>query len=379
MEPNKIDNKVPTINKTVDTTETKITNLAIPPFILGMKVKSLEPRNVFTKIENNKLTLSNPQFIHTFSFVRSSGEPSCPEMTVLDKWERDNCIFWSAVPTNTMGKSISAWKQQNSSLLDWRKGGDFVVTFPLGGVYWVTARGADLSMQNWVIDTRWQEPAVPTSVTAQDLGNQLVKIGWKDNSSNETAFHILIEQYIGDRWVKIPSYQRATANANSFDWTAPSPGYYRFQIRSAYSRPVQNWTFKRPVGIDKEETINFSTPSVIKYSQLSEYAYLLVNGSFRNPAAPTNFGGTKNADNSIFFVWQDNSHNESVFHILEEKLVNDEWVRQPLIRVFPNISSFTVSPRQPGRYRYAVRSAYSFPDTTITKTSSITSWIEFTV
>lgn len=363
----------------VVTVDTAIPNLAVPPFILGMKLKDDKPQNLFTQVGDNLLSLDNPQFVHVFSLVKNVDNPSCSEMTVLDKWGNASYNFWSAVPTNSMGKSQSAWEEENPKLIDWRSGGTFVLTFSSGGVYWVTARGSDLSIQNYVIDTRWQEPITPIALTAQDLGNQLVKLNWQDTSSNETAFHILIEQYVGDRWVKIPSYQRAVANTTTLNWQAPSPGYYRFQIRSAYSKPAQNWSFKRPVGIDKQEIVNFFTPSVIKYSQLSGFTYLLVNGVFSNPAAPTNLGGAKKPDNSIFFVWQDNSNNESIFHILEEKFVNNEWVRQPLIRVFPNRSSFTLPPRTPGKYRYAVRSAYSFPDTSITKTSSLTPWIEFVI
>ena len=363
----------------VITVDKPVTKLAIPPFILGMKLKEIEPQAVFTQVDDNLLSLDNPQFVHVFSLVKGVDSPSCSEMTVLDKWESDSYGFWSAVPTNSMGKTQSAWEQENPNFLDWRSGGTFVLVFPFGGVYWTTTRGADLTVQSHVIDTRWREPSVPTNLTAQDLGNQLVKLNWKDSSSDETAFHILIEQYIGDKWVKIPSYQRAVANATTLNWQAPSPGYYRFQIRSAYSKPEQSWSFKRPVGIDKYENVTFVTPSVVKYSQLSGFTYLLVNGTFSNPAAPTNFGGAKKTDNSIFFVWQDNSNNESVFHILEEKWINNEWVRQPLIRVFPNRSSFTLSPRQPGKYRYAVRSAYSFPDTSISRTSSITPWIEFVI
>ena len=358
---------------------TKVSNLTVPPFVLGMKLKNDKPQNLFTQIGDNSLSLENPQFVHSFSLIKAVDNPSCSDMTVLNNWESDNYSFWSAVPTNSMGKSQSAWEQENHNLIDWRNGGKFVLKFPFGGVFWVTARGRDLSIQNYVIDTRWQEPIIPTALTAQDLGNQLVKLNWQDTSSNETAFHILIEQYVGDKWIKIPSYQRAAANITTLNWQAPAPGYYRFQIRSAYSKPAQKWSFKRPVGMGKQEIVDFFTSSVIKYSQLSSFTYLLVNGVFSNPTAPTNFGGTKKSDNSIFLVWQDNFNNGSIFHILEEKFVNNEWIRQPLIRVFSGISSLILPPKTPGKYRYAVRSAYSFPDTVISKTSSITPWIEFTI
>jgi hypothetical protein len=171
-------------------------------------------------------------------------------------------------------------------------------------------------------------------------------------------------------------------NTNTLTWQTQA-GYYRFAVRSALSTSDEAVSFQRRVPSSvlggEVKTENFTVPAIVKYSNQTSWKYLLVNGTFANPAAPTNFGGTTKADKSLFFVWQDNSNNESVFHILEDKFVDGAWVRQQQIRVPANRISWTIPPKTQGRYRYAIRSAYSFPDTSVVRTSSISSWIEFVI
>lgn len=358
--------------------------LDVPLSVLGITLdESLNTLPLFEKINDTVIKLNNPHFIQVHCLIPQIEKPSCPDMTDYNIWITDGkCEYWSAIPTNSGGNSKISWSSEwPDGSVDWRSGGSFNITLPTAGVYWMQSRGPDLSIQNCVVDTRWISPVMPTGLIAEDIGSQKVKISWNDTSNNEVAFHILVEQYIGDKWIKLPSYIRANANTKTIDYQAQA-GYYRFSIRSAMSIAEEEWSFNRIISTnltDPLQNIKFKTPSIIKYSNVSDYVYLLVSGVFPNPVAPSNLGGTSKTDKTIYFVWQDNSNNETVFHLLEDKWINNAWIRQPLIRIPANRSSYTLPSRQPGRYRYSIRSAYSFPNTNIVRNSVISNWIEFTI
>jgi hypothetical protein len=337
---------------------------------------------LFEKVSDTVVKLNNPHFVQIHCLIPQVEKPTCSTMTIIDTWVvNGKCEYWSGVPKNSGGNTRPATGTWPAGAVDWKTGGSFELTLPPDGVYWMQSRGSDLVIQNYVLDTRWKSPAIPTAFAAQDLGSQKVRFSWNDVSNNEVAFHILTEQYIGDKWVKLPSYIRIPANKSTIDYQTQA-GYYRFSIRSAMSAAEETWNFKiRVLGntLETFQNIIFTTPSVIKYSNTTSYVYLLVNGTFPNPVAPSNFGGILNPNNTIYFVWQDNSTNETVFHLLEDKWVNGAWVRQPLIRIAANRTSYTLPARQSGKYRYALRSAYSFPDTNIVRTSGISPWIEFVI
>lgn len=370
-------------DKIIDVT-IKPSNLSVPAFILGIPLnKEIQDLPLFEKVKDTIIKLNNPHFVQIHCLIPQLEKPSCPNMTTSDTWTiNGKCEYWSAFPSNSGGNSQPAWGSQWSvNAVDWRTGGPFLVTFPSSGVYWMQSRGPDLAIQNYVVDTRRKNPTMPKELVAKNIGSQKVRLSWSDTSNNEVAFHILVERYIGDKWIKLPSYIRARPNTTTIDYQAQA-GYYRFSIRSAMSAAEEKWSFSRRIAATPSEplqSVNFTTPSVIKYSNITSYVNLLVDGIFPNPIAPSNFGGTSKPDKTIYFVWQDNSENESVFHLLEDKWINGAWVRQPLIRIPANTRSYTRSARQPGRYRYAVRSAYRFPDTSVVRTSRTSLWIEFTI
>jgi hypothetical protein len=355
------------------------------PGIVALENESSLP--LFQTINETTLRLNNPHFVHVFCLKPQKTRPTCDAMTTIDAWVTNGLYdFWSGIPSNSGGNSRLAWGDSwPAGAVDWREGGSFDIKFPENGVYWIQSRGPDLTLQSFVFDTRWLTPQTPTGLTAQDIGSQKAKFTWVDTSSNEAAFHIIPQQLVGEKWVKLP-YIRANKDTNTVTWQGTA-GYYRFSIRSALSNAEENWTFQRRVSVNPSQpldVVNFTTPAVIKYSPLSGYTYLLINGTFPNPIAPTNFGGALKPDNSIYFVWQDNSNNESVFHILEDKWVvdasgNGSWVRQLVNRIPSNRSSYTLPARPTGKYRFCIRSAYSFPSTNIVRTSGISNWIEFTI
>ncbi len=363
---------------------TTASGISYPLPLPGILASTEAAQPLFEKKSETVLRLNNPHFASVFCLVPLSTPPSCSAMTTLDAWVTDGKYnYWSGVPSNSGGNSQLAWggSWPATGAVDWRSGGSFDIVFPVGGLYWIESRSPDLVVQNTFVDTRYPVPNVPSGFNAQDIGSQRVKFDWQDTSNNETAFHILIEQMVGDKWIKLP-YQRAAKDANTLTWQTQA-GYYRFAIRSALSTSDEVVSFNRRVPSNvlggEVKTESFTVPGVVKYSNQTNWKYLLVNGTFANPIAPTNFGGTMKADKSLFFVWQDNSNNESVFHILEDKFVDGAWVRQQQIRVPANRISWTIPPKTAGRYRYAIRSAYSFPDTSIVRTSSVSNWIEFVI
>lgn len=340
--------------------------------------------SVFIKKNDNVLTLKNPHFVNIFCITPLVSPPECKNMIVKEKWITDSkYTYLSFIPSNSEGKSELPWggSWPSNNLKDWRQGGDFEIIFPAGGLYWIESRGSKLLIETTVIDTRYISINPPSNLSVKEAGSQSVMIEWQDNSNNETAFHILIERMVGNKWIKLP-FQRSDKNTNTIKWTG-EPGYYRFAVRSALSVSEEKISFQRQVPSSnykgESQTINIVTPSIIKYSEQTEWKNILISGFFPNPLPPTNFGGTTRADKSIFFVWQDNSNNETVFHILEDKFINGSWVRQQQIRVPENRISWTIPPKSTGKYRYCIRSAYSFPETNIIRTSSVSNWIEFTV
>lgn len=337
---------------------------------------------LFESINDNVLRIYSPHFVNIFCLIPLDSPPVCNNMIILDSWIVDGKYsFVSLSPQNNNYQL--AWGCYNSdkdSLSDWRNNSYYDINFPVGGLYWIESRGKNLKVQSFIVDTRNPYPTTPNNFVAKDMGSGRVSFTWQDSSDNETAFHILCERMIGNEWEKLP-YIRVNRDSQSINWDA-KPGYYRFAIRSAFSTQKEEITFQRKVPSTKNDNgirnVKMDIPGVIKYSEQTEWKYLLVNGSFSNPISPTNFGGTLKTD-SIFFVWQRNSSNETAFHILEDKLINGNWIRQNQIRVPAKRSSWTIPKNSKGKYRYAIRSAYSFPETSIVKTSGITNWIEFEI
>jgi len=371
-------------------TVSKVENPALDPELYGFDFplfvsmmpiqENYDSKPLFEKLGNNVIRLNSPHFVQIYCLTPQKEKPICSNMKTVNEVIVDGkCKYWYALPSQEV-KTV--FKQQTTvNDVDLNINGFFDITLPQSGVYYIQSRGPNLVTESFVIDTRVITAITPTGLSVKSIGQQKVKISWNDTLNNETAFHIIVDQYIGDKWTRLPSYIRANANTTELEYPI-QPGYYRFSIRSAISTPEDNWSFNRKVSVnpkDPLQKVTFKTDSSITYSAISDYVYILVDGNFKEPVSPSNFGGTSKSDKSIYFVWQDNSKDETVFHLLEEKWINNSWIRQDMIRIPSNRSSYTRSPRSPGKYRYAIRSAYSFPDTNVFKTSSITNWIEFTV
>lgn len=370
-----------TFGEKIEISQDNLSPLIVPAIMMNSTIVA-EP--LFQKINDTTLRLNNPQFATIYCVVGNTDNNTDSSVTIADFRNRNsNLIIWEKMPTDTIANSPLAWGKlvPSSNEFDWRTAGPFDFIFPPNKVFWIESRGPDLTIQNYVFDTRFPTPQMPTLLKAQDIGSQKVRFTWTDTSNNENAFHIIIQRLVGEKWVSIP-FIRSNKDTTALRWQAQA-GYYRFAIRSALSTTQESVTFNRTVPAALPDTgirtVTFPIMPVVKYSQQSPWTFLLVNGTFPNPVAPTDFSVTINPNNSLLFNWKDNSNNESVFHIVEDRFVNNAWVRQPLIRIGSDKTTFTSSVKTSGRYRYCIRSAYSFPNTTVVRNSELSAWIEVVI
>jgi hypothetical protein len=155
-----------------------------------------------------------------------------------------------------------------------------------------------------------------------------IKLQWQDNSNNEQGFVLQRETQVSSTaWGNQISFD-VPANQTSY-MDSPPVGIYRYRIRAyntAGTSLYTGWT-------------------VAQFTPL--------------PEAPTNFVVQNIGDgSSVQMNWTDNSSIESVFHLVWDKQVNGSWVRQSVISVPANTTSYVHVPGA-GVHRYAIRSAYS--------------------
>ena len=344
------------------------------PMIIDGIVYEPSSESLFQIINDNTLLVKNPQYVIVYGMFNTEF-PQTKDLKVLDnRFIDNNYLYWRAVPLESEKSGYfegSIYKK------------DCFIEFPKGNVYYVVSRGLGWEQKSYILDTRFEKPQPPTKVLATDSGNNRIKISWQDSSPNKTAFHIFAEELVGDAWVRVGSgFIRVDASQmleQSITWQAPKPGYYRFAVRTAFSSAEKQFSFITKSILREDASNTFTVPQVLYFSKTSNSVEVLVNGTFPNPLAPTNFGGTIQNDKSLFFVWTVNSTNESVFHILEETLINNVWVRTNQFRVPARRRSWTISTKAKGTYRYALRSAYSYPNTSIVRTSSLSSWLQFVI
>ncbi len=130
----------------------------------------------------------------------------------------------------------------------------------------------------WACTTTPTIPAAPTGQTAVPVNDTSIRVGWTDQSYNETGFEI---------WNGVTS-RYVAANTASYTWTGLAPGTYMcFTIR-AY---------------------NLAGPSAP-----TPWACTTTPAP---PAAPSNQAATPISTSQIRVTWRDNSTNETGFQIYD--------------------------------------------------------------
>ncbi len=174
-------------------------------------------------------------------------------------------------------------------------------------------------------------PTAPSGAEVQNLGDgERALVRWTDNSSNETGFHILRENYTGTGWAW-PTVITAAMNATSLT-DSPGPGPFRYRIRA----------------FNGSGTSIFTDPPV------------QVNVTATVPAAPTNLtfldlGDGLRAQNS----WTDTSLNETGFELQREKQdTSGGWIGTVTLTAGANVTVINNMPG-PGTLRYRIRSVNS--------------------
>jgi len=156
----------------------------------------------------------------------------------------------------------------------------------------------------------------------------MIRLTWTDNSTNESGFTLEREKKLSSTAWGERGIFSINADIAFFD-DNPNVGFYRYRIQSfndAGSSVFTDWT-----------QVQYTFP----------------------PEIPTNFNVSNAGNNlAVLMTWNDNSSNETVFHLIWDKKINGIWTRQPIISISANKTSYTHQPG-PGTHRYCIRSAYS--------------------
>ncbi len=151
-------------------------------------------------------------------------------------------------------------------------------------------------------------PAAPTGLQASTLTNLTqVKLGWTDNSVNETKFEVNREKLTGTTW---GSAVTLTYGANVVQGTdTPGVGTFHYRIRATNAAGSSAWS-------------DWVTP----------------DPADTPPAAPSNLAVVDNGNGSqATATWKDNSNNEGGFEIDRETLVGTAWINKQTVTVGVNV------------------------------------------
>ncbi|MBN1672622.1 MAG: CotH kinase family protein, partial [Kiritimatiellae bacterium] len=146
------------------------------------------------------------------------------------------------------------------------------------GATWSALAGATFTV------TGSSVPAAPGSLTAAALSATQIRIGWTDNSGNETGFKIDRRQSGASDWVRV-----ATPGANTTTYTdsgLPAATEFYYQVK-AYNAAGDSG-YSNVAGATTEDTL---------------------------PAAPSELAAAALSTSQIRVSWSDNSSNETQFKI----------------------------------------------------------------
>jgi len=161
-------------------------------------------------------------------------------------------------------------------------------------------------------------PIAPSGLAASALSGTQIKLTWKDNSTNESAFRIL--RVTGSSTIEIG---KTAANVKTFTNSSLAPGQrYSYRVQAVNSAGLSQLS----------AAISVTTPAT--------------------PNAPGSLTGTALNDTSIRLIWADNSANESGFHVYR-KTATSEF--QLITNINANTRTFTNSGLAAGtKYFYKV-------------------------
>lgn len=94
-----------------------------------------------------------------------------------------------------------------------------------------------------------QPPAAPSGTTAVALGGGQARVGWTDNSTNETSFDVQREKRVGNQWTQTTIAGSVGANVTTFT-DSPGQGKFRYRVRAANANGVSGWSAWRQVNVN---------------------------------------------------------------------------------------------------------------------------------
>jgi hypothetical protein len=121
----------------------------------------------------------------------------------------------------------------------------------------------------------------PTDLAVTSITETQIGLGWTDNSSDETNFHV--ERCTGSGCTSFTEVGQTGANVTTFTDSPPSPNTYRYRVRASRSGTFSSFT----------NTVTAVMP----------------------PAAPSGLTATAFSSSQINLAWTDNSTNEANFHV----------------------------------------------------------------
>jgi hypothetical protein len=150
-------------------------------------------------------------------------------------------------------------------------------------------------------------PAAPGALTAQAASSSAINLSWQDNSSNEDSFRV--EQLVNGAWQEVQSLAAGTTTVQITGLAAATS--YSFRARAANSAG---------------------------YSAYSNVASASTQPA-PPPAAPTALTAQAVSSSAINLSWQDNSSDETSFHV--QQLVTGAW--QEVQVLGPNVTSAQIT------------------------------------
>lgn len=172
-------------------------------------------------------------------------------------------------------------------------------------------------------------PAAPTNLTVKAVGVNSFKLDWKDNSTDETGWEVLVAMKGGkpSRYVLVPSPNITTYTLSTVNNELPGKELV-FQLRA----------YKVVDGKEK-----FSKKSTIVSAKA------LPKSTF---GAPTNLKAKTVNDGQILLTWKDNSSSENGYQIEYRPTKSKKW---EALGVIPANTKFRIP-----SYDYDPNTSYSF-------------------
>ena len=188
-----------------------------------------------------------------------------------------------------------------------------------------------------------QPPAAPGSMAASALSSSEIRVGWQDNSGNESGFKLDRRVSGASTWARV-----ATPGANVTTYTDSG-----LADGTTFYYKVKEYNGDGDSGYSN--TDDATTPVELQ-----------------PPAAPGNPSATALSTSAIRFTWTDNSNDEESFKI-RRSLDGSDWYTLSSITVSANTTSYTdTGLAADTKYWFKVRAANAAGDSAYTAAASAT-------